>query len=47
MQNHPDLHDDSQPTGRGRGLLIGIALAAVLLAVVLLHLTGVVGGGSS
>ena len=40
-------HDnDPQPRGRQRGLLIAVLVAAVIVAFVLLHLTGVIGPGS-
>ncbi len=46
MQSHPE-RDDEPPPDRGlRGLLVPIIIVAVLVVVVLLHLTGVIGAGS-
>jgi hypothetical protein len=42
---HPDHHDDAEPTTRPNTWLIGLGLVAVLVLVVILHLTGVIGGG--
>lgn len=43
MQSHPEHSDDPRPESGHGGLYIAIAIAAVVAAIVVLHLMGVVG----
>jgi hypothetical protein len=42
MQPHPEKDESSETTGRG-GLLIAGAVVLVIVALIVLHLTGVIG----
>lgn len=46
MQPHPEQSEDPQPRSSRRAVLIGAGIAAILLLIVLLHVTGVVGPAS-
>lgn len=46
MQNHPEHHDVAPADGNNRGLLIGVAVLALFVAIAVLHLTGVIGSGT-
>lgn len=45
MDHHPEHLDKPEPIRRRRPLLAGLAILAVLVIVIALHLTGVVGPG--
>jgi len=45
MQSHPEHNDDPQPGGGKGGLWIGVTITAVVVLIVVLHLTGVIGTG--
>lgn len=44
MQTHPEHNDDPQPRSSRKGALIGLGVAAILVILVVLHLTGVAAG---
>lgn len=46
MQSHPEHTDEPQPDHGKGGLWVGIAITAVVVIIIVLHLTGVVGPGS-
>ena len=45
MQQHPEHDDGPAPRSRTKALITGLAIAAVVIIVIALHLTGVVGPG--
>lgn len=46
MHPHPEQSEDPQPRSSRRAILVGTGIAAILVLIVVLHLTGVVGPAS-
>lgn len=47
MQNHPEHDDEPRPERGTRRLLFAGVLIAVVAVLVILHLTGAIGGSST
>lgn len=43
MHPHPEQSENPQPRSSRRAVLVVVGIAAILLLIVVLHLTGVVG----